>query len=73
LVRKRSDGARAAYQFAIDSGHADEAPKAALGLGILLKEQGDSDGARAAYQHAIDSGHPEAKPLASAALEDLGS
>ena len=35
------DGAKAAYQQAIDSGHADAAPRAAVNLGSLLEEQGD--------------------------------
>ena len=39
-------GAKAAYQQAIDSGHADAAPRAAVNLGDLLAEQGDADGAR---------------------------
>ena len=55
-------GARAAYQQAIDSGHADVAPAAAVGPGDLLREQGDVAGARAAYQQAIDSGHADLAP-----------
>ena len=54
------EGAKAAYQLAIDSGYAELAPMAALGLGDLLKDQGDVEGAKAAYQLAIDSGHSEA-------------
>ena len=50
---------KAAYQQAIDSGHADAAPRAAVNLGLLLQEQGDVDGAKAAYQQAIDSGHAD--------------
>jgi hypothetical protein len=34
-------GARAAYQRAIDSGHAEWAPEAAINLGVLLAEQTD--------------------------------
>ena len=45
-----------AYQQAIDSGHADAAPRP-INLGLLLEEQGDLPGATAAYQRAIDSGH----------------
>ena len=37
-------GAKAAYQQAIDSGHAEQAPRAAFNLGMLLKEQGDVAG-----------------------------
>jgi hypothetical protein len=36
-------GAKAAWQQAIASGHADVAPKAARNLEVLLKEQGDVD------------------------------
>ena len=63
-----ADGAKAAYQRAIDSGHADQAPKAAFNLGVLLAEQGDADGAKAAYQLAIDSGHADAAPMAAVNL-----
>jgi tetratricopeptide (TPR) repeat protein len=59
------DGARAAYQQAIDSGHADAAPMAAFGLGGLLADHSDVDGARAAYQQAIDSGHADQAPSAA--------
>ena len=52
-------GAAAAFQLAIDSGHADEAPAAAFNLGVLREEQGDPAGAVAAYQLAIDSGHAD--------------
>jgi tetratricopeptide (TPR) repeat protein len=61
-------GARAAYQRAIDSGHADEAPRAAVNLGVLLKQQKDVAGAQAAYQRAIDSGHADYAPRAEANL-----
>jgi tetratricopeptide (TPR) repeat protein len=47
-----------------ESGDPEEAPAAAVGLGLLLAEQGDPQGARAAYQQAIDSGHPEQAPAA---------
>ena len=64
-------GARDAYQRAIDSGHAEHAPAAAVFLGYLLDEQGDVAGARDAYQRAIDSRHPRFGPLALQALETL--
>ena len=53
-------GAEAAFQQAIDSGHADWAPQAAFERGMLLREQGDLAGAEAAFQQAIDSGRAEA-------------
>ena len=61
LLAEQGDvqGAKAAYQQAIDSGHADEAPTAAVNLGVLLQEQGEWRGAKAAYQQAIDSGHAD--------------
>ncbi len=63
------DGARAAFQQAIDSGAPDTASLALLSLGVLLDQQGDIDGARAAFQQAIDSGGPD---VASRALLSLG-
>jgi len=62
------EGAKAAYQRAIDSGHTAQTPLAALGLGGLLKEQGDVEGAKVAYQRAIDSGHADAAPMAALVL-----
>ena len=62
------EGARAAYQRAIDSHDPFAAPGAWHGLGVLLEEQGDADGARAAYQTAIDSGHQEHAPRAAHSL-----
>jgi Tfp pilus assembly protein PilF len=59
------EGARAAFQQAIASGHPDEAPRAARNLGLLLAEQGDVEGARAAFQQAIASGHPDEAPRAA--------
>ena len=43
------DGAQAAYQQAIASGHPRHAPAAARNLGNILSERGDLAGARAAY------------------------
>ena len=60
-------GARAAYQRAIDTGQPDQALAAMVNLGVLLAEQGDVEGARAAYQRAIDTGHPNA-PMAMVSL-----
>jgi len=73
LLQEQGDveGAKAAYQRVIDSGHTDQAPKAGLNLGSLLWQQGDLEGAKAAYQLAIDSGHPEVAPRAAYSLELL--
>jgi tetratricopeptide (TPR) repeat protein len=65
------EGARAAYQRAIDSDHSDAAPMAATNLGIVLAEQGDIEGTRAALQQAIDSGHPDQAPKAAVNLGSL--
>jgi Flp pilus assembly protein TadD len=66
-------GARAAYQRAIDSGHPDVAPRAARNLGLLLQAQGDVQGAREAYQRAIDSGHADEAPRAARSLRTLSA
>ncbi len=68
LLRKEQGdpaGAAAAWQLAIDSGHADYAPMAAVNLGGLRQEQGDPAGAEAAWQLAIDSGHADYAPMAA--------
>ena len=62
------EGARTAFQRAIESGHAVAAPASAVTLGSLLAERGDVEGARAAFQRAIDSGYNEA---ANAALQGI--
>jgi hypothetical protein len=69
--RGDTDGARAAYQQAIDSGQPNQASRAAVHLGRLLAEQGDTDAARAAYQQAIDAGHPDYAPMAAVHLGRL--
>jgi len=63
--RGEYDLAVEAYQQAIDSGHAEAAPRAAFDLGILFEERGEYDQAVEAYQQAIDSGHPEEAPRAA--------
>jgi TolA-binding protein len=73
LRERQGDPARAAaaFQLAIDSGHADWAPTAALSLGVLRERQGDPAGAAAAYQLAIDSGHADAAAVAREQLSHL--
>jgi tetratricopeptide (TPR) repeat protein len=73
LYQEHGDMARAqaAYQQAIDTGHAEAAPMAARNLGLLLQEQGDLAAARAAFQQAIDSGHPKQASAAEQALRQL--
>jgi tetratricopeptide (TPR) repeat protein len=60
------DGARAAFERAIDSAHPEVAPKAAAWLGNLLATQGDFDGMRAALERAVGAGHAEACDRAQA-------
>ena len=64
-----AEGARAAYQQAIDSDHPRLASKAARNLGLMLVELGDTQGARAAFQRAVELGHPE---VAAKAARSLG-
>jgi len=65
------DGAKAAYQQAIDSRHEIWAPAAWDRMGDLLSEQGDIDAAKAAYQEAADSGHKSWAPAAWTHMGDL--
>ena len=65
------EGARAAYQQAIDSRHPEHAPAAAFRLGLLLGQHGDWAGAQAAYWYAANSGHPEHAPPAARNLGHL--
>jgi tetratricopeptide (TPR) repeat protein len=70
LLHEQGDalGAQQAWQEAIDSGHPDAAPIAAVSLGLLLHDQGDAPGARQAYQQAINSGHTDWAPMAAVSL-----
>ena len=54
-----------AYQQVIDSGHPEEAPRAAFDLGLMLDKLDEYNLAEEAYQQAIDSGHPEEAPRAA--------
>ena len=58
------EGAKAAFQLAIDSGSAEAAPSAAFRLGMLRSEEGDMEGALAAFQVAALSGDPDMAPRA---------
>ena len=66
-----SMAAKDAYHEAIDSGDADAASTAALGLGALLVIGGDVQGAKDAFQKAIDSGSADAGPMAAIGLGEL--
>ena len=73
LLARQGDagGAWAAYQLAIDSRHADYAPRAAYSLGVLLEARGDLYGAWAAYLVAIKFGHPDVTSAAALGQERL--
>jgi tetratricopeptide (TPR) repeat protein len=70
LAARNGDIARAAaaFQAAIDSGHAHQGPAAAVELGLLRAENGDPAGAAEVYQLAIDSGHAHHAPAAAVNL-----
>jgi Flp pilus assembly protein TadD len=55
----------------IDSGHPEEASRAAFDLGLNLDKLGEYDLAEQAYQQAINSGHPEVAPKALGNLRGL--
>ena len=65
------DGAREAYQRAMESGDARTAATAATQLGDLLNEHGDWDGAREAYRRAMESGDARTAATAATQLGDL--
>ena len=65
------EGARVAYQQAIDSGDAEHAPAAGFHLGLLLGQHDDIEGAKEAYRVAGNSGHPEYGPKAARNLGHL--
>lgn len=71
-----AEGARQAYQRAIDSGDIHAVPAGEWSTGALLLEAGDVAGASAAFRRAIDSGHPAWSVRAAVnlaeALEDNG-
>jgi tetratricopeptide (TPR) repeat protein len=65
------EGARQAYQRAIDSGDLHGAPAGEWSTGALLLDAGDVAGASAAFRRAIDSGHPAWSVRAALNLADL--
>jgi tetratricopeptide (TPR) repeat protein len=71
VIYHRDETAAQAWHKAVNSGHADAAPIAAMSLGTLLQEQGDMRSAKDAYQKAIDSGHAAAAAGAAFCLGDL--
>jgi tetratricopeptide (TPR) repeat protein len=66
--------AEAIYQRAMNSGHAEGGPVAALGLAFLYESRrakGNVARARALYQLVIDSQHPTVSPIAAQRLSNL--
>lgn len=65
LLAEQSDleGAKAAYQQAIETGRGDLVPAAAFVLGDLLWKQGDFEGAKAIYRRAVAADHSKADSL----------
>jgi len=49
-----------AFKVAVDSGHADRAPMAAVGLGMVFQERGELVAAATAFQVANYSGYSRA-------------
>lgn len=68
MAEREVDEARAAWQLAVDSGHAEYAPEGAYLLGRMYAAEGDLPSARSAYQVAVDSGHPVYAERATAEL-----
>jgi tetratricopeptide (TPR) repeat protein len=64
-ARGNLDAAENAWTKAADS---DDAPEAAVNLGLLLKEKGEYAAAEEAYRRVIDSGHPKEAPRAAVNL-----
>jgi tetratricopeptide (TPR) repeat protein len=73
LLRSQDDieGARAAFEQAINSRRAEWAPAAMVALARVLEKQGDRDGARAAFQQAVDTGNADWAPYARGELQNL--
>lgn len=65
------DGALAAWQKVLESGHPENAPAAALLIGSVHSKRGDVDRAAEAYRVAVDSGHPDHAEDAAAQLTSV--
>jgi len=65
------EGAKAAYQAAINTGSPREAALARYGIGMLMEDQGDAEGAMDAYQSVIRTADPTIAPLAIWAVARL--
>ena len=65
------EGAKAAFQDAIDSSLPEARGKASYALGVLLVGEGDFEAGREAWQQAVASGDPEAVPMAECDLAFL--
>jgi CHAT domain-containing protein/Tfp pilus assembly protein PilF len=65
------EGAKAAFQNAIDSNFPEMRGKAAYALGLMLKSQNDFEGAMVAWQKAAASDDVEMAPMAEWSLASL--
>lgn len=65
VAQDDADGARVAFQRALDTGQGDIAAKAAFNLGLLHHTHGEPEAAIAAYRQAISSGDPDYGPMAA--------
>jgi tetratricopeptide (TPR) repeat protein len=64
-LRAEIDIAEDAWRRALESGHPDAAPWAAVLLGLRHQQAGEVEAAGSAFQRALESGHPEAAPWAA--------
>ncbi len=75
MCRKYEQGdyvqARHWWERAVKTGHADQAPRAMVGLGALERRRGDYDRARYWYRQAIATGHAETAVQARQELDAL--
>lgn len=65
------DGARLAFQRAIDSGDVHGSPSGLWWMAALLRGTGDSDGAVEYFTRAVESGHPAWSTRAAVDLAEL--
>jgi tetratricopeptide (TPR) repeat protein len=71
LGQGHTDGARVAFQRAIDSGHVDGAPAGMWWMATLLRHSGDNVGATEFFARAIEFGHRAWSPRAAVDLAAL--
>ena len=70
-VKGDRDGARAAYEQAVDSADLDASLWGTWYLGHMLQDEGDLDGACRKYEVVVRSSHPELAPKVAIELGEL--